>query len=286
MARSLATMSRPTLTRMAGWLRRPYMARVLALVLAAAATISGLATYVVLSGSLSLGADIGLVLGLLYLDLILLLLLGVVVVRRLANLILARWKGSAGSRLHARLVALFSVVAVAPAIVVAVFSVMFLHSGLEAWFSERISGVLTNSMNVAQAYLEEHKEVIRADALAMAADLNRDGPAMLLEGGGLFERLLGAQAVLRSLNEAMVFQSDGTIIARTGLSFGLEMERLPPSALDQAASGELVVLTGDSEDRVRALVRLDNFADAYLFVGRFVDARVLNYMDRTRAAID
>ena len=36
----------------------------------------------------------------------------------------------------------------------------------------------------------------------------------------------------------------------------------------------------------RALVRLDNFMDAYLFVGRFVDARVLDYMDRTREAID
>jgi two-component system, NtrC family, nitrogen regulation sensor histidine kinase NtrY len=286
MARSLATISRPGLARVAGWLRRPHLARVLALVLTLAATLSGLATYVVLSGSLSLGADIELVVGLLYLDLILLLLLGVVVVRRLAHLIVARWRGSAGSRLHARLVALFSLVAVAPAIVVAVFSVMFLHYGLEAWFSERISGALTNSLNVAQAYLEEHKEVIRADALAMAADLNRDGPALLRDGGDLFQRLLNTQTMIRSLTEAIVFQADGDVLARTGLSFGLEMERLPMAALDKAARGEVVVLTGDTEDRVRALVRLDNFIDVYLFVGRFVDARVLNYMDRTRAAID
>ena len=46
-------------------------------------------------------------------------------------------------------------------------------------------------MSVAQAYLEEHKEVIRADALAMAADLNRDGPAMF-DGGPMFQRLLNA----------------------------------------------------------------------------------------------
>jgi two-component system, NtrC family, nitrogen regulation sensor histidine kinase NtrY len=286
MARSLATISRPSLARVAGWLRRPHLARVLAFVLTLAATLSGIATYVVLSGSLRLDADIELVLGLLYLDLILLLLLGVVILRRLAHLIVARWRGSAGSRLHARLVALFSLVAVAPAIVVAVFSVMFLHYGLEAWFSERISGALTNSLNVAQAYLEEHKEVIRADALAMAADLNRDGPTLLREGGDLFQQLLNTQTMIRSLTEAIVFQGNGDVLARTGLSFGLEMERLPMTALDQAARGEVVVLTGDTEDRVRALVRLDNFIDVYLFVGRFVDARVLNYMDRTRAAID
>jgi two-component system nitrogen regulation sensor histidine kinase NtrY len=286
MARSLATMSRPSLARLTGWLRRPHLARLLALVLTVAATLSGIATYVVLSGSLRLDADIELVVGLLYLDLILLLLLGVVIVRRLAHLILARWRGSAGSRLHGRLVALFSLVAVAPAIVVAVFSVMFLHYGLEAWFSERISGALRNSLNVAQAYLEEHKEVIRADALAMAADLNRDGPGLLHDGSDMFQRLLNTQATIRSLTEAIVFQSDGDVLARTGLSFGLEMERLPLSALEKAARGEVVVLTGDTEDRVRALVRLDGFIDAYLFVGRFVDARVLSYMDRTRAAID
>ena len=102
----------------------------------------------------------------------------------------------------------------------------------------------------------------------------------------MFQRLLDTQAAIRSLTEAIVFQSDGDVMARTGLSFGLEMERLPLSALEKAARGEVVVLTGDTEDRVRALVRLDNFIDAYLFVGRFVDARVLTYMDRTRAAID
>jgi two-component system nitrogen regulation sensor histidine kinase NtrY len=285
MARSLATSPRPTWDRFVAWLRRPEIGARLALVLTAAATLSGIATYVVISGWFDIGAAAELVLGLLYLDLILLLLLGVLVARRLVQLIVARRQGLAGSRLHARLVALFSLVAVAPAIVVAVFSVAFLHFGLEAWFSERISGALNNSLNVAQAYLEEHKEVIRADALAMALDLNREGPS-LAGDPGMFQRLLEAQALLRSLTEAMVFLGNGQVIARTGLGLVLELERVPPNAFEQAANGEVVVLTSDADDRVRALVRLDNFVDAYLYVGRFVDARVLEYMERTRQAID
>jgi two-component system, NtrC family, nitrogen regulation sensor histidine kinase NtrY len=285
MARSLATSPRPTWDRFVAWLRRPEIGARLALVLTAAATLSGLATYVVISGWLGIGAAAELVLGLLYLDLILLLLLGVLVARRLVQLIVARRQGLAGSRLHARLVALFSLVAVAPAIIVAVFSVAFLHFGLETWFSERISGALTNSLNVAQAYLEEHKEIIRADALAMAADLNREGPS-LIGVPDMFQRLVEAQAALRSLTEAIVFMGNGQVIARTGLGFVLELERVPPNAFEQAANGEVVVLTSNADDRVRALVRLDNFIDAYLYVGRFVDARVLGYMERTRQAID
>ena len=65
--------------------------------------------------------------------------------------------------------------------------------------------------------------MIRADALAMAADLNREGPA-LLGTPAMFQRLLDAQAALRSLTEAIVFQSNGQVIARTGLSFVLELE--------------------------------------------------------------
>jgi two-component system nitrogen regulation sensor histidine kinase NtrY len=285
MARSLATSPPLTWSRFVAWLRRPKVSAQLALVLTVAATLSGLATYVVISGWRNVAAEPELVLGLLYLDLILLLLLGVVVARGLVQLIMARRQGLAGSRLHARLVAMFSLVAVAPAIVVAVFSVAFLHFGLEAWFSERISGALTNSLNVAQAYLEEHKEVIRADALAMAADLNREGPA-LIGDAEMFQRLLDTQAAVRALTEAVVFLGNGHVVARSGLGFVLELERVPPTAFEQAANGEVVVLTGDADDRVRALVRLDNFVDAYLFVGRFVDARVLDYMDRTREAID
>jgi two-component system, NtrC family, nitrogen regulation sensor histidine kinase NtrY len=285
MARSLATFPPPGWNRFVSWLRRPEVGAQLALTLTAAAALSGLATYVAFSGSLNIAVEPDLVLGLLYLDLILLLLLGAVVARRLVQLIVARRQGLAGSRLHARLVAMFGLVAVAPAIVVAVFSVAFLHYGLEAWFSQRISNALTNSWNVAQAYLDEHKEVIRADALAMAADLNREGP--LLRGDPeKFQRLLDAQAAVRALTEAVVFLGNGQVVARSGLGFVLELERLPLEALEQASNGEVVVLTSDVDDRVRALVRLDNFIDAYLFVGRFVDADVLDYMDRTRAAID
>jgi two-component system, NtrC family, nitrogen regulation sensor histidine kinase NtrY len=285
MARSLTMFSQPTWLRLAGWLRRAHIARRLAVVLTVAATLSGIATYVVLSGWLSFGPDVDVVLGLLYLDVILLLLLGALIARRLVQLVMARWQGSAGSRLHARLVALFSLVAVAPAIVVAVFSVGFLHYGLEAWFNQRINDALTNSLNVAQSYLEEHKEVIRGDALAMAADLNREGPA-LLGTPAMFQRLLDAQAALRSLTEAIVFQSNGQVLARTGFSYVLDLERLSPETLNEANHGDVVILTSDTDDRVRALVRLDNFIDAYLFVGRFVDSRVLDYMDRTRAVVD
>src|SRR3546814_17631667 len=47
----------------------------------------------------------------------------------------------------------------------------------------------------------------------------------------------------------------------------------------------MVVMTSDDEDRVRALVRLDLAADAFLYVGRLVDQRVLGHMESTSWAV-
>ena len=267
-------------------LRRSDIERRLALVLTVGAIVSGIATYVAISGSPPLGSDVGTVLVLLNLDLILLLLLGVVIARRLVSLYVQRRQGSAGSRLHVRLVALFGAVATAPAILVAVFSVFFLGNGLEAWFSDRIRSALDNSLSVAEAYLAEHKEIIRADALAMAADLDRMGDPLAIMPDQL-RQVVNAQVAVRSLTEAIVFDSARRVLARSGLSFTMDMqlEELPPSSLDQADNDEVVIFTSDSDDRVRALVRLEGFDDAYLFVGRFVDANVLGFMERTQQIV-
>ena len=208
-------------------LRRVDVERRLALLLTVSAVLAGLATYWLISRSPPYGPDVGTVLILLNLDLILLLLLGVVIARRLTQLVLQLRKGSAGSRLHTRLVLLFSGVAVTPAIIVVIFSVFFLSTGLENWFSERVKDALDNSLSVAQAYLQEHKDNIRADALAMAADLNRESASLDLDSARL-RQVVDAQAALRSLTEAIVFDGSGRILARTGLSFTMRSTGCPP----------------------------------------------------------
>jgi two-component system, NtrC family, nitrogen regulation sensor histidine kinase NtrY len=52
-----------------------------------------------------------------------------------------------------------------------------------------------------------------------------------------------------------------------------------------AAQGDVVLIVSDNDDRVRALVRLDNFVDTYLFVGRPVEPKVLAHMETTQKAV-
>jgi len=95
--------------------------------LAVSAFFFGVATYAALTGSSPFGPDPQTVQTLLLVDLVLVLLLGVVVSIRLVRLWIERRRDIAGARLHTRIVGLFSLVAVAPAIIVAVFSALFFH---------------------------------------------------------------------------------------------------------------------------------------------------------------
>ena len=276
---------RATLWRRARrWARRIGLSRRLPMALTIAAIVSGVTTYAALTESRPFGGDPRVVLVLLYIDLALALVLSAVVLGRLVKLWIERRRGTAGSRLHIRLVAMFSVVAVAPAIIVAVFSVSFFNLGIEAWFSKRVSTAIGESLAVAEAYLDEHRNIIRADAKAMANDISRSGARQLANPAQL-NRLLATQAALRSLNEALVFTRDGSVLGRAGFVFSLIFEPVALLSMRQADSGEVVILTSDTDDRVRALMRLDVFGDVYLMIGRFVDPRVIGHMERTQRAV-
>ncbi len=268
----------------AAWLRRAGLANKLAVVLVLAAGAAFIATYALLTEATPLGKNTDTLTWLLTIDIILVLALGALIARRIAVLVLRRRQNKAGSRLHLRLVAIFSALAVTPAILVAIFASTFMYLGIQGWFSDRVRMAVNESLAVAQGYLDEHKQVIRADVLAMANDLNREGPR-LIGVPERFAQVVSTQAALRSLTEALVFDGSGRVLARAGLSFALEFEPIPDEALNRARNGEVVLLVGEGEDRVRALLRLDRLLDTYLFVGRLIEPKVLAHMERAQGAV-
>jgi two-component system, NtrC family, nitrogen regulation sensor histidine kinase NtrY len=265
------------------WADRVGLRRNIAIALAVAALGSGIATYLALTEAPPFGPGPAAILSLLNLDLVLLLLLGAVVIWRFVEVWAEGRRGLAGSQLQKRLVVLFCLIAVMPTGIVAAASYFFFSFGVEAWFSDRVRTAISESLAVAEAYLHEHQQAIRADVLAMANDLNRDAFKLALNPQRL-EQVVSAQAALRGLTEAVVFDRAGRLLAKSSLSFTLGFEPVPEAAMRRADEGDVAIMTNDSDDRVRALVRLNQFGDVYLFVGRFIEPGVLNHMEETQRA--
>jgi two-component system nitrogen regulation sensor histidine kinase NtrY len=251
------------------------------------ALVLGLATFAVLSGGTPLGpTGPGQVVGIILANLAVLLLLAASLVARVVRMWVERRRGSAGSRLHVRLVLLFGVVAVGPSILVAGFAALFFNLGIQSWFSDRVRDTLEASLVASRAYLEEHRNTIRADILAIANDLNRAAPVLLPDNGFAFARLLATHTGIRGLTESLVVEPTlGQVIASAGLTTGAVVDVPPSWAMEAARAGEVAVLPGESgEGRVRALVQLNIPPGLLLMISRPVDPGVLEHMRTTELA--
>ena len=272
----------------ASWLRRVgdiLLGKVVTLVLAAVALALGVVTFVVLSGGAPFTMRPNLVFGMVLSNLFTLLLLGAVLAGRLTRVWVERRRGSAGSRLHVRLVLLFSVVAVTPTILVAVLATAFFNLGIQSWFNDRVRTVLNESLEVARGYLDEHRNNVRTDALGMANDLARAGQLLAYNPNAFVEYLAKATAD-RGLTEAVIYEpATGQTFASAGLISGFGVEPAGQEATEQALSYGVVVLGSPEDDRVRAIVPLNSTPTLMLLIGRQVDPQILDHMARTELAV-
>jgi two-component system nitrogen regulation sensor histidine kinase NtrY len=223
--------------------------------------------------------------GLVVLILALILTLMILVAQRVVQLWRDRASGAAGSRLHVRLVTMFSVVAVLPAVIVAALSITTVNIGMDALFGDPVRTSLESAVRISQAYAKEHQELIKGDVALMANDLSRLTPRYQRDAD-LLGRDLSILAAQNRLSEAYIIDSRGNLLVTGPLSFALAVKPPSPEAFAAAQRGEVVILTDQSYDRVRALVALPTMVDTFLYVGRFVDARVLEYAEKTRMGLE
>lgn len=223
----------------------------------------------------------------LLIDLVYILMVAALVFQRVARMIAARRRKSAGSRLHLRLTGVFALLALLPAVIVAVFAGITVNFGLEGWFSERVQKVVGNSLSAAQAYEEEHRQDLAEDARALAGYLNVARQAtFFLDDGEIRQLLTQAQGqVQRGLKEAYVINGAAEIQSRGDRSYLFDYE--PPTAAEiaKSAEGETVIIEDWDNNEFRALIKLDAFADRYLFISRTVDGQILSLLDETQETV-
>src|SRR6201994_123012 len=139
----------------------------------AIALLSALLTFVVLTGLTPLEPTRQVVRTFLMINAATILLLVGIIVREVWQMVQARRRGRAAARLHVQIVSLFSIIAVLPAVLVAIVANVTIERGLDRLFSGPTRSVIENSLIVARAYTYEHAELIRGDILGMANDLWR-----------------------------------------------------------------------------------------------------------------
>ena len=248
---------------------------------------SGGLTYAIVTGGVAYTPTSSVMLALLLVNLALVLSLGALIAWRLTRLWSERKSGAAAARLHVRLVAMFSIIAVIPAIFVAVFAVLTLNLGIEQWFAPRVKSAIENSIAVAERYEAEHEKSITTDALAIATGIEQD-PRLFDENKHVKPDFLFAQladmARDRGLQAAYIYDSYGHLLGSTKEQGIMDTKPPSPSDIAQAFSGKIFLDANSKIGVVRALIRMAALNDAYLLVVRRVDPKVFAYYQRAAAA--
>ena len=280
--------SEPTFPERRASLRAVSRPSQLAFGVAVLALLSGAVTYALLTGLTNYTVGQTGLIVLMLVNLSLVLLLAALIGWRLTRLWATRRSGRAGAKLHARLVAWFSAIAVVPAIVVAIFASVTLNIGMQAWFSSNVRTALDGSVNISRQYVKEQFARIIIDAAEISDGLQLDRSLRDGEGridlGRMFTKL-ELMTRDRGLVGSFIVDSRGSV---QGSSSKLKYTAaLVPSAADlaDAAHGHPVAGADPKTGLVRALIHLDSMKDAYLLIVRVVDPAAFNYYQRNKGAV-
>lgn len=182
----------------------------------------------------------------------------------------ARARGHREAGLHTRLVALFSVTAAVPTMLVVIFSSVLFQSGMDFWFSDRSRGMFENAVSVAQNFFETERRDVGANTLAMATDLRSELEQSAI-GSQPFYDFYVQQVVVRELSESAIIEVGDDGIARTMALIDPDARaaetRIPAETLRLLAAGEQLV-TSETRDGVEATVRLLSERPVFLYAAR------------------
>jgi two-component system nitrogen regulation sensor histidine kinase NtrY len=211
-------------------------------------------------------------------------LLGVLIAR-FVRLQRANRATASGGRIHKRFVTLFSLAAIVPAILVAIFLGAVLNRAIEDWFTERVKTLVERGATVGQIYTDGLTLTVQSAVNDMAADLNaaRGG---LTENASQYQLYLERQAQTRNFVAAYVMNRKGDVLARAEAPQAPPFAAPEPDILKDADAGQTPITVSEQSDVLRAVHRLTAYPDAYLYVTLMTEKGLLTTLRSFSGAVE
>ena len=250
--------------------------------------VSGVVTYTTVTGLVPYRPTPATFVVLLLTNFALVLTLGALVAWRLTRLWADRRSGLAGARLHVRLVAMFSAIAVLPAILVAAYAAVTVNLGVQAWFSRDVKAALDSAVIADRHYVAGLQDQMDRDVYEIAYAVEHDPEWLDVNNNvrpEILFRKLGTLTKDRGLQAAYILDSQGHVAGSAKRISTKDVPMPGPAAIAQAAAGGVVFQADTHAGFLRALVRMQALHDAYLLAVRVVDPSELSYFQKSLTAV-
>ncbi len=190
-----------------------------------------------------------------------------------------------GLKSNKKYITYFALFTLIPSLLISIFSLFLFSFALEKYFDKKVTTVVNNSYELAKNYVEEVRNKIQSDIILIAFDINKS-IKFLNENQTEYKRFLNTQRIIRDVDEIHIINTKKKLLFTTLVD---QKMYIPP--VDQALN---LVLDDDrplkiinaQDNRSAAIMRLQNFDDRFIYVVKYLDKAISNYLAESQEAIN
>jgi two-component system nitrogen regulation sensor histidine kinase NtrY len=179
----------------------------------------------------------------------------------------------------------FSLFTLIPSILISIFSLFLFYFALEKYFDKKVTTVVNNSYELAKNYVAELQDKVRSEIILIAFDTNKSAN-FLNDDPKEYSRFLNTQKLIRKIDEIHIID-----INKNLLFSNLEdkTKYTPPvkGALELVIEDDRPLKILNAPENISAaIMRLQAFDDRFLYIVKYLDPKISNYLNESQEAIN
>ena len=190
-----------------------------------------------------------------------------------------------GLKSNKRYITYFSLFTLIPSILISIFSLFLFSFALEKYFDKKVTTVVNNSYELAKSYIQQVRNKIEADIVLIAFDTNKSAK-FLNDNNREYKRFLKTQKLIRDIDQIHIIDQNKKLLF-TNLD--------DPSKYIPPLEGALKLVLEDDrplkiinapENISAAIIRLQAFDNRFLYVVKYLDKNISQYLTESQEAIN
>ena len=190
-----------------------------------------------------------------------------------------------GSKANRKYITFFALFTLIPSILISLFSLFLLSFALDKYLDKKITTAVNNSYEIAKSYTEEIRTKTQSEIILIAYDLNKS-INFLNRNKNQFKSFLNTQKLIRGMDEVHVIEENGELYLST-LDDITSYQQPLPNALEMVLNDKRPLKIIDAQkNRSASLIKLENFDNKYLYIVKYLDKKISQYLIESQEALN
>ena len=189
-------------------------------------------------------------------------------------------RGSIANRKYIVSFALFTLI---PSLLIAVFSLFIFSFALDKYFDKKITTAVNNSYEIAKNYVDEKRNKIESEIVLIAFDLNKYSE-LYKSNPDRFQLIINTQRYLRDIDQLHLINGEGNLILSAA---DTKYKKIEDRAMKMVKNDDRPLkIINTFENKSAAVIRLSNFDNTFLYVLKYFDKDISNYLIKSEEAVN